>query len=158
MTVEGSMGYKRTELTPGMLRLMSPEDQKRYMGGVISPDEPQEPETKKIPKLERDEQRTFARWLRKHGLADSAIWHSTAHRTKGTRGTPDFVVPVSGVTLYIEFKLPGNTLSPDQENFRKSLDAQRYQLHVVASAQEAIALVEPLLLTNCQHEKAGQAF
>ena len=144
------MGYELRKITPQLLRLMSPEDQVRYIQqpGDLSDLPPIEEHEPKIPPRERDEQRTFARWLRKHGLGDSAIWHSTAHRLKGTRGTPDFVVPVGGVTLFIEFKLPGNVLSADQELFRASLDKQRHQLHVVRNAQEAFALVEPLLLTE----------
>jgi hypothetical protein len=138
---------------------MNPEDQARYAGdqpGDLSQLPPIEEHEPKIPILERDEQRTFSRWCRKHDLGDSMIWHSTAHRTKGTRGCPDFVLPVNGLTLYIEFKLPGNRLSPDQEAFRVSLDKQRTQLHVVHSADEAISLVEPLLLTTYPQEKAGQ--
>ena len=141
------MSWKRTEITPQLLRLMNPEDQQRYRTDVIQP--PAEEQKDKIPQLEREEQRTFAHWLRKHDLADSTIWHSTAHRLKGTVGCPDFVVPVNGIVLFIEFKRPENRLSKDQEVFRASLDRQRHQLHMVYNADEAIALVEPLLLTGC---------
>ena len=97
---------------------------------------------REIPPLEREEQRKFALWCRAHGLGKSMIWHSTAHRTKNTLGCPDFVLAVACVTLYIEFKLPGKKLSPDQEAFALGLEAQGHKLHVVYNALGAQCLVE----------------
>lgn len=137
----------RIEITPEILRLMSPEDRARYeTGSPVIADSGAFDKPPAISPLERDEQRSFWQWCCSKGLSDSVVWHSTAHRTKGTLGTPDFIVPIKGDTLYIEFKLPGNKLSFHQERFRASLARQGITLYVVNSALEAQRLIQKNML------------
>lgn len=123
---------------PELLKLLSPEDQKLYGPGIHPADDPHPPT--KTDKLEKDEQRSFANWLLLHELP--FVWHSTAKRSTATPGTPDFIVGVSGVTLWIEFKRAQAELSEDQEKFRVLLERQKIRLFVCYSAFEAIQLLE----------------
>lgn len=143
---------KRSEVTPEMIKRMSPEDQKRYSDIVIAvedfpnlhPDDlTAPPEYKPQPRnqtdLERVQQREFASWL---SLEDYPYcWHRTDKKSTGTLGCPDFIVAVCGVTLWIEFKRPGYRLSPDQEKFRYRLVKHGNHMHLVYSSDEAIKLV-----------------
>jgi len=100
----------------------------------------------KTDRLERDEQREFASWLllqNSKGRQIPFVWHSTAHRSKATPGTPDFLVGIAGTWLCIEFKRDYTCeLSPDQQEFCERCLAQRLAFHVVYGAAEAIKLVE----------------
>ena len=119
---------------------MSPEDQALYGGapGVhVRYQEDHHPPPKN-DKLERYEQGQFASWCLLHNYP--FCWHSTAHRSKATPGTPDFIVGISGQTLWIEFKRPGFGLSQDQEKFKARLEGQGIVYFLVYSHQEAIEL------------------
>jgi hypothetical protein len=136
------MGFTRKELTPEMLRCMSPEDQKSY-GPEPRPSFEADPHPPPVTdKLEREEQRHFANWCLLHNYG--FIWHSTAHRSKASVGCPDFVVAVNRLMpgLWIEFKRAPNKLSEDQRKFKEILEAQGVTYWIVYSAGEAIALVE----------------
>jgi hypothetical protein len=91
-------------------------------------------------KLERSEQRIFARELVRRDLPFS--WHRTDKPTGATAGTPDFIVGVGKVTLWIEFKTAAGVFSNAQIQFARRLGAQGIQLHVCRSATEAIALLK----------------
>jgi hypothetical protein len=130
---------------PHIGRLMSPEDQKRYGfvdPGVHPPYETDHHAPVKTGKLEREEQGHFWNWLCLNGYAAGTIWHRTDKRSTGTLGTPDFVVPTWSGVLYIEFKMPGTTLSGAQKEFRAGLEAKGHTLYVCYSSDEAIALVK----------------
>jgi hypothetical protein len=137
------------EKNPHIRDLMSPEDQARFQPGVHPP----QPEQDSHPLSETDaselkEQRHFANWLLLKGLMPPAIWHKTNKRSTGTVGTPDFVVPLNGLVLFMEFKRPGLGLSPDQEVYRLSLEKQRITLFICYSSGEAIErckVTDPLL-------------
>ena len=117
-----------------LLKLMDPRDRPPGNAGLTAAEAGQAGDER----LERDEQRIFARWCQSHQLP--FVWHSTAHRTKASVGCPDFIVGLRGVTLWIEFKRPGGKLSADQEDFQIRLAGQKITLHICRSASEAIEL------------------
>jgi VRR-NUC domain len=129
---------------PHIAKLMSAEDQKRF--GFVDPGiHPPYAEDHHAPvqtgRLEREEQRQFANWLLLNGYK-ARVWHATHKATTANPGVCDFIVPIWGGTLWIEFKLPGAKLSEAQEEFRAGLEAKGHQLYVCYSAGEAIALVK----------------
>jgi len=130
---------------------MSPEDQAKF-GSLTEEFYSRHPEMNpvvpppKTDKLERDEQRSFANQLllwNSQGRKIPFVWHSTAHRSKASPGTPDFIVGIAGKVLFIEFKRDYSCqLSPDQQEFCENCLAQQLIFKVVYSAGEAIKLVE----------------
>ena len=146
---------------PQLVRLMSPEDQARYAYGpngkipysnlteefyAKHPEYAPVVPPPKTDKLEREEQRHFANQLllwNSQGRKIPWIWHSTAHRSKATPGTPDFLVGIAGKWLSIEFKRDYSCrLSDDQVEFCEACLAQKLEYHIVYSADAAIKLVE----------------
>jgi hypothetical protein len=103
----------------------------------------------KIDRLEREEQRQFASWIllkNSCGLKIPFVWHSTAHRSKATPGTPDFLVGVNRSWLCFEFKRDySQALRPAQQEFCDACVAQGLPYYLVYSAQEAIKIVEGFL-------------
>jgi hypothetical protein len=86
------------------------------------------------------------------GLHKACVWHKTNARTGATLGTPDFIVPVHGIVLYIEFKRgPQFGLSKDQEEFKAGLEEQDKRLYICYTALEAIELVRYYLPLDKQH-------
>ncbi len=131
------MGIPIDKLTDKMRSCLSAKDQEIY-GAPIQAASPQS----KLRPPERVEQRTFAQWCQ---LKDYAfVWHSTAARSRATIGCPDFIVALSGVTLWIEFKRAGGRLSAEQEAFRDRLFRNGARYHLVTSALEAIELLNSL--------------
>jgi hypothetical protein len=133
----------RIEFAPHLIKLMNPQDQALYGGtpGVHPPYQEDHHAPPKTGKLERDEQKHFGNWLLLNHYG-AKVWHSTHKATTANPGVPDFIVPIWGGTLYIEFKLPGATLSPAQLEYAHALEAKGHQLYVCYSAAEAIALVK----------------
>jgi len=86
------------------------------------------------------EQREFAKWCADMGYRP--VWHKTNKRSTANVGTPDFIVAARGTTFWIEFKRPGEPLSPDQGAFKKQLEANGVQMFVVYSAIEAQAVIQ----------------
>lgn len=127
------------QVTPAMLRLMSAENQRIY--GIEL-----DPRSFPTENNEAWEQRQFAAWLKEKQLLPPAVWHSVAKRSTGTVGCPDFIVPVRGVVLWIEFKRPREELSPDQVLFARRLSEQGFTVFIARRYQEAIAKVEEYLL------------
>jgi hypothetical protein len=134
-----------SELTPALISRMNIEDQRRYaqaIGLVTHQDDltAHKEQPKGADSLERIQQREFASWL---SLGDYPYcWHATHKKSTGSLGCPDFVVGVAGVTLWVEFKRPGFTLSKDQERFRAKLEQQGIFLHIVYTGLQAIDLVK----------------
>ena len=93
-----------------------------------------------LAQTEADHQNRFISICKERGWA--YVWHSTKKRSTGTIGTPDAIVVAHGKVFWIEFKLPGQFLSPDQQVFARLLAQNGAQLHVVYSAEEALALIE----------------
>jgi hypothetical protein len=94
-------------------------------------------------RLEREEQRIFARWLTLRALPH--CWHATHKRSTATVGVFDFWVGVNTRSLWLEFKRqPELGLSHKQESFAQMLSAQHIPWHVVTNAAQAIAIVRAL--------------
>lgn len=137
------MGWTRKQLTPEVIRCMTPEDQAKL--GVEVPQARPSWELDPHPpfvtdKLEREEQRQFANWCLLHNYA--CVWHSTRARSRASVGCPDFIVGRKGITWWIEFKRAPNPLTEDQKKFKALLEGQQIPYFVVYSCGEAIALVE----------------
>lgn len=56
-------------------------------------------------------------------------------------GFPDLIVLADGVTLFLEVKAPGGSLSPAQREFRDHAQAQGFPWALVRSADDALAAV-----------------
>jgi hypothetical protein len=102
------------------------------------------PEPERAPnrtsRFERQHQGVFANHCLRKGYAYT--WHRTDKPSTASPGTPDFIVGAHGKTHWIEFKLPGEKLSADQEDFATRLKSQAIVLQVVYSDEEAIKMVE----------------
>lgn len=62
------------------------------------------------------------------------VHSNPSKRTRQTLGTPDFIIPASGGrTLYVECKTVNGTLSKDQKNFRRGIQAQGHVYHIIRS-------------------------
>jgi len=124
------MGIKWTDLSDYQQSLAeAPATPRAQILRVGSKDEP-----------EAVEQANFALACKARGWR--CVWHRTDKRSTANRGCPDFIVGARGITWWIEFKRPGETLRPDQAAFRKELAANGITMHVVNSAAEAVALIE----------------
>lgn len=125
-----------------MVHLMSPEDQSRYAPGIhASTYQEDENPPIKTSTLERVEQKDFANYcLSKDYLY---VWHATHKKSTATRGTPDFAVLVRGVWHWIEFKLPGESLSKDQKEWREACVRNGGIYYVAFSSHEAMRIVDP---------------
>jgi hypothetical protein len=130
------------QITPEIYDRMSPQDQAFYGGqpGIHPAYADDSHPPPKTDRLEREDQREFANWCLLKGYA--FVWHGTHKRSTANLGCPDFIVALNRVTLWIEFKRPGEDLSEDQQKFRDRLGRQRITLYLVFSAHEAIVLTE----------------
>jgi hypothetical protein len=87
-------------------------------------------------RLEREDQRQFSQWCNLNGIYHD--WSRTDKRTTGRTGKPDFSVHHKGLTLFIEFKRPGQKLSEEQEAIQEWLTKQHFDYFVCYSDEEAI--------------------
>jgi hypothetical protein len=127
------MGIKWTDLSL---------QQKSMIEGLPSEPTPVRPRILRRPRLECDEQRVFANWLRLNALPH--CWHATHKPSTATIGTFDFWVGKDSKSVWIEFKIGANKLSPQQDNFKNLLSIQKLAWYVVPSADEAIRLIKEL--------------
>lgn len=111
---------------------MSQDDQARYDTGIHP--------VVNTPDTEAYIQHTFASICRARGWRP--VWHSMHKRSTANRGCPDFIVGARGHTFWIEFKKPGEELSPDQAVF--GMDLARNGLHMFTchSWREAVDVIE----------------
>jgi hypothetical protein len=138
----GTMGWRRQDLTQEMIRCMSASDQARYGGqpGIHPPyaEDPHPPVN--TGEAEKVMQRNFAaecinrRWR--------PVWHGMHKRSTANRGCPDFIVGARGHTFWIEFKKPGEDLSPDQATFKIELGQNGIPMYTCFSADEAVQVIE----------------
>jgi len=97
--------------------------------------------TKMIRKLEGDEHQQFLGYLERN---EYAYAHSRTDKPTTTNlGVPDFLVGA----LALEFKLPGNKLSPEQETWRRRHEARGHPYFVVSSYPQAIEILEKICKT-----------
>jgi hypothetical protein len=103
------MSKQRIFVPPNIARLMSLEDRKA--NGILTPEEASE---RHNLTLERDIHNQFGSWLYRQGFED--YYHSDPVRRPTIKaGLPDFGIYQDSRILFIEFKVPPNKLSPDQE-------------------------------------------
>ena len=127
------------DLTPEQQKLIDPRDREQLGLGAPLPQERQSP---KRPRLERDEQRVFANWLLLHALPH--CWHATHRRSTATRGVSDFWVGKNGKSIWLEFKSFPVRISVEQVAFQELLSKESILWAVVLSADEAIQVVKKL--------------
>jgi hypothetical protein len=99
-----------------------------------------EAETQRQKRCELEMHNQFWSFLRRHGFED--VEYSNPHRkTRARQGRPDFLICRDSHRLGIEFKLPGNKLSPEQETFFQMAERQGNLCLVCFSYREAINAV-----------------
>lgn len=87
-------------------------------------------------KCEKEMHIIFEQWL---NLNNVPCVHSRMDkRTTTACGTPDFVVMYKGKVICIEFKMPGNGLSKEQELYFALLEATGTPIFVYTMAAQAI--------------------
>ena len=120
-------------------KLIDPCDRQKL--GLNEP-VPQERQSEKRPRLERDEQRVFANWLLLNNLPH--CWHATHRRSTATKGVSDFWVGKNGKSIWLEFKSFPVRISVEQVAFQELLSKESILWAVVLSADEAIQVVKKL--------------
>jgi hypothetical protein len=145
------MGIRIDLLTSDLIKLMDPEDQRRY-GAFSTPGDtvvaPKDDYRRgpKTEKAEREEQAHFANWLllqRSNGRKMPFCWHATNARSKATPGTPDFGVGTWTGWIWIEFKRDYTSeYSQEQEIFRDDCRARGIPWYVAYTTAQAIEIVE----------------
>ena len=99
-----------------------------------------EAETQRQERCELAMHDQFWSFLRRNGFED--VEYSDPHRkTRAPKGRPDFLICRDSSRLGIEFKLPGNKLSPEQETFFQMAERQGNLCLVCFSYREAINAV-----------------
>jgi hypothetical protein len=85
----------------------------------------------------------FIAWLKKMGIP----YHRQhdGKRSTGQKGDPDFLVTWCSHCVYIECKVPGNALSPDQEERRKFLQRAGNKVVVAYSLDDCIEACKNIL-------------
>jgi hypothetical protein len=121
-----------TSLLPDhFLRLMSAKDRRSIKQTTAA-----EAQVKYDLRLEREDHRTFSKWCSLNGIY--YLWSRTDKAVTIQVGHPDFSLFHKGLTLFIEFKRPGQKLSKEQEVARDRLTTQHFDFLVCYSAEEAI--------------------
>lgn len=97
----------------------------------------------------------FEEWLKLH--QDELYWdHSRMdQKTTNRKGHPDFVIQSGGRTLNIEFKVPGNVLSEDQEAVHEWLFKVGSIPRVCFDVATAIEVTRMTLLRKIDSELDG---
>jgi len=131
------MGIDPNKLNPHFRALIEATAREVHADGAMMN---QEPTPEPLAQTEADHQNRFIGVCKARGWA--YVWHNTKKRSTGTVGTPDVIVAARSKVFWIEFKLPAEKLSPDQVVFAKQLAANGCQVHVLYSAEQAVALIE----------------
>src|SRR6516165_4486691 len=119
-----------------VLRLMSPED--RALGKVGWTRE--ECETRFATRSERGQQRLFATWLASRRMP---YVQPRPDRKSGIKpGWPDFSVHAGNRSIFIEMKVQGGKLSPEQAECLELLRREGFRCEVCHSAAEAILVTK----------------
>jgi hypothetical protein len=73
-------------------------------------------------------------------------WYVIRHQQSmgSHRGLSDLTAIKDGITVYLETKRPGGTLSPAQEQFRTAIEGHGGIYQVVASYDDVITVVDDL--------------
>jgi hypothetical protein len=138
----------RLQLSPHLLRLMSPEDQAHFdlVPGTTLVPLPDGHPSPKGGDSEKMEQKQFAHYLKSEnekGRAIPWVWWPLHTKSRTSPGAGDFWVGISGRSLWFEFKAgPDKELSPVQKEFRRRCLIQGVEHIVVFSARQAIEIVQ----------------
>lgn len=73
-------------------------------------------------------------------------WYVIRHQQSmgSHKGLSDLTAIKDGITVYLETKRPGGTLSPVQEQFKTAIDSHGGVYRVVASYDDVITVVDDL--------------
>ena len=105
------MGWDSKLLPDKILRLMSAADRREYARGQLTGEEALEAAR---VRSERDLQNLAERYFRLRGVV--AVRARMDKATTTAVGTPDFLLSLAGLGgVAVEFKLPGEELTPEQE-------------------------------------------
>ena len=91
--------------------------------------------------LERDMHNEFSRWLTLRQKFVSFIHADPTKRSTIQKGHPDFTILSMNRSIMIEFKVPPNSLTPDQIERFRDLTFAGNDVMVCTSAGDAIQLV-----------------
>src|SRR5262245_25826294 len=101
----------------------------------------------------------FSHWLKSEGIP--FLHNRTDKKSHMTKGDPDYCLTLAQRCCFIEIKVPGNKLSPDQEQRIAYLRSKGNKVVVVYSLEEAITAVQDFFgvirgaITNeCKTQKA----
>jgi hypothetical protein len=132
-------------IEPNLAKLMSTTDQEYYQELGLLPDPAKQATT--LKRNEIKEQRVFSRLMTQRRI----LFINPRSDLKSTiyPGHPDFTIFLpNGRSLFIEMKVPGGRLSPEQIGRIEALRAIGHQVEVAWSADEAWKL------TCREYEKA----
>ncbi len=116
-----------------ILEKMSKQDRQQFgKAGVTSG----EAQAKLDLRLERQDQREFSQWLNSKGIY--YLWSRTDKAITIQVGHPDFTIFHRGLTLFVEFKLIGKKLSPDQRRVNEMLVREHFDYFLVYNFKEAM--------------------
>jgi hypothetical protein len=95
-------------------------------------------------RLERELHGQFSGFLKRHEDFIALVVHSnTAKPTRSTPGTPDYCIHfMSGNSLFIEMKVGGNKLSPEQDEITTRLRNAGFRVLITDSYHEAIEVAK----------------
>jgi hypothetical protein len=121
-------------------RIADPEIRKQY--GSTK----EERAEKYTARLERELHGQFSGFLKRHEDFIALVVHSnTAKPTRSTPGTPDYCIHfMSGNSLFLEFKVNDNKLSPEQEEITDRLREAGYKVLITGDYAEAIRIAQSL--------------
>ena len=86
----------------------------------------------------------FSGFLKRHEDKIALVHHTNPARpSRSTIGEPDFMIAfMNGKTVYVEFKVGANKLSPEQSEIIARLLGGYHEVLVTGSYEEAIAFVQ----------------
>lgn len=124
-----------------LVKLMSPEDQKKYGFETI------EVRNERLEsQLERDLHTMFLAFLNRHGLG---YYHAEmSKKSPFTIGQPDFAVYRGSRIMFVEFKVGKNKLAPEQKEQIAKLLTDGNTVHVCYSYPAAVDAVKSFFGTD----------
>lgn len=97
-------------------------------------------------KREKEMHDIFSQWLNLNGVP--FIHARTDKKSTIAKGAPDFTLIYRGKALCIEFKMPGQKITPDQDLFIEHLKKSETPVFICNMAAEAIELTRKTLKIN----------
>lgn len=120
-----------------ILRRINPIERKQFGKAGLTREECAQ---RALAKRERDMHNVFEDWLKLKGIPYD---HSRMDKkTTQQCGVPDFLVIWKQKVCPIEFKMPGNNPSPEQQDFIERLNATGTTTYICTAAYEAIEITK----------------